>query len=169
MAYASPSASSRSILSVNDVNTVAATYTYPFTIPQDADEIIAKISLASGWSSTGAANVTLQTSEDGGTTWRDVSNTNIGANTVAATMNNLNAHFIAIACANAGQGRGVANYIGSVASGSVLATTVSASAVGITSGLPMLGTLAQVRISLAATVATGGINVQIFAPTTQLR
>ena len=169
MAFASPSASSRTILSVRDTNTAAATYNYLFTIPQDADEIVAKISLASGWSSSGAANVTIQTSEDGGTTWRDVSNTNVGANTVAATMNNLNAHFIAIPCACAGTQKGAANYIGSVAAGSVLATTVAASAVGITSGLPMLGTLGRVSLALAATVSTGGINVDIFAPTTQLR
>ena len=169
MAFASPSASSRSILLVNDTNTAAATYNYQFTIPQDADEIIAKIWLASGWSSSGAANVTIQTSEDGGTTWRDVSNTNIGAATVAASMNNLNAHFITVPCACASTGRGVANYIGSVASGSVLATTSAASAVGITSGLPMMGTLGNIRLSLAATVSTGGVNVQVFAPTTQLR
>ena len=169
MAFASPSASSRKILSVSDVSTATATVLYPFTIPQDADQIVAKIWLASGWSSSGATNVTIQTSEDGGSTWRDVSNTNIGAATVAATMNNLNAHFITIACANAGTGRGAANYIGSVAAGSVLATTAAASAVGIASGLPMLGTIGQVRISFAATVSTGGVNVDIFAPTTQLR
>jgi hypothetical protein len=168
MAFAAPAAGSRSILLVNDTNTVAGTYTYPFTIPQDTDEIIAKISLASTWSGANASQVTIQTSEDGGTTWRDVSNTNIGAATVAANMNNLNAHFIAIACANAGTGRGASNYIGSVAASSLIAATVAASAVGVTSGLPMLGTLGRVSIVLGTT-ATGGINVQIFAPTTQLR
>jgi hypothetical protein len=169
MAFASPSASSRPIVSVRDTNTVAATYTYPFTIPQDADQIVAKVWLASGWSSSGAANITIQTSEDGGTTWRDVSNTNIGANTVAANVNNINAHFIPIACANTNSAKGATGYVGSVAAASTLATTVAASAVGITTGLPMMSTTGQVRISLAATVSTGGVNVDIFAPTTQLR
>ena len=165
MAFASPSASSRTILSVRDTNTVAGTYNYNFTIPQDADMILAKVWLASGWSGANASQVTIQTSEDGGTTWRDVSNTNIGAATVAANMNNLNAHFISIACAGAGTQRGVANYVGSVAASSLIAATVASSAVGVTSGMPMVSTIGRVSVVLGTT-ATGGVNVDIFAPTT---
>lgn len=168
MAFKSPSASSSSIILVADTNT-SGTFTYLFTIPQDVDSICAKIWLASGWSATGTATVYIQTTDDGGTNWRDVSVTNVGASTVAASMNNTNAHFIPIACIGGTPGRGVANYIGSVAASSLAVSTVAASAVGQTSGMPMLGTLGRIQITYTATISTGGVNVQVFAPTGELR
>lgn len=165
MALASPSASSRSIIAVHDVNTVAASYDYLFTVPQDAQSIMGKIWLDSTWNAAGSAVVYIQTTEDGGTTWRDCSATAIGAATVAATMNNANAHFIPLALAW-GSAKGADDYVGSVASTSLVAAVANASATGIVSGLPIMSTLGRVRIALTSTITTGGINVQVFAPTT---
>ena len=169
MAFKNPTASgASSILLVHDLNTVAATYNYLFTIPSDVDSIVAKIWLDSTWSAAGSAVINIQTTVDGGTTWLDVSSTSIGAATVASTVNNLNAHFISIGCIGSSS-RGVSNYIGSVASASLVSASPTASAAGITSGMPMVGTLGRVTIALASTITTGGINVQVFGPTGELR
>lgn len=167
MAFKSPSASSSSILLVHELNT-SGTNNYLFTIPTDVDSIFAKIWLDGTWNAAGSAIIYIQTSEDGGTTWRDVSATSIGAATVAATVNNLNAHFISIGCIGSST-RGVANYIGSVAASSLVAVSTAASANGITSGMPMLGSLGRVSVVYNSTITTSGINVQIFAPTGELR
>lgn len=167
MAFKSPSASSSSILLVSDTNT-SGVFNYLFTIPSDVDSIVGKISLASTWSASGTATVFIQTTEDGGTTWRDVSVTNIGASTVAASMNNTNAHFISIPCIGS-TAKGTDDYIGSVAASALSAGTVTASVNGNMSGMPMISTLGRVQIQYTATISTGGVNVQIFAPTGELR
>jgi hypothetical protein len=164
MALASPSASSRSILAVTDVNT-AGTILYPFTVPQDAQSIIGKVYLNSTWNASGSALVYFQTSEDGGTTWRDMAVVSVGAATVAATMNNQNAQFFSVALA-AGVNKGSTNWIGSVAASTLSAGTPAASAVGVTSGLPVMGVANRVQITYANTITTGGINVVVYAPTT---
>lgn len=168
MAFRNPAAGASSIFFLQDVSTAATTTTYLFTIPQDADSIMAKVYLNSTWNASGTATVTLQTSEDGGTTWRDVGATTIGASTVAATMGNQNAHFIDIGCIGTSD-RGTANYIGSVAASTLALAAVNASAVGTTSGMPMMGTLGRIQVTYTATITTGGLNVQIFAPTAIIR
>ena len=168
MAFKSPSASSSSIILQTDTNT-SGTFTYPFQIPSDVDSICAKIWLQPGWSATGTATVYIQTTEDGGTTWRDVSVTNIGASTVAASMNNQNAHFIPIACVSSGTARGITGYVGSVAASTLAVSTTTASVGGLASGMPMLSTIGRFQITYTATISTGGVNMQIFAPTGELR
>ena len=169
MAFASPSASSHKIFSLADTSTAAATTTYNFTIPQDSDGIIAKIWLASTWSASGTAAITIQTTEDGGSTWRDVSSTTVGASTVAAQVGNQNAHFIPINCISSVGGPKIANYVGSVAASTLVLTGTNASVTGTVSGLPMMGTLGRVQITYTGTISTGGVNVDIFAPTVELR
>lgn len=164
MALASPSASSRAILGVTDLAT-AGTILYPFTVPQDAQSIAAKVFLNSTWNASGSALVYFQTSEDGGTTWRDMAVISIGAATIAATMNNQNAQWLTIALA-ASTDKGASNWVGSVAASTLSAGTPAASAVGVTSGLPVLGTANRVQITYANTITTGGINVFVYAPTT---
>lgn len=164
MALASPSASSRSILAVTDT-AITGTVLYPFTVPQDLQSVAVKVFLNSTWNASGSALVYFQTSEDGGTTWRDMAVISIGAATIAATMNNQNAQFFTIAVAGHTD-RGAANFVGSVAASTLSAGTPAASAVGVTSGLPILGTANRVQITYANTITTGGINVVIYAPTT---
>lgn len=168
MAFRSPSASSSSIFSLRDVSTAAATTTYQFTVPQDGDSVVAKIWLQPTWNASGTCTVIIQTTEDGGTTWRDISGTTIGASTVAASFGNQNAHFIPITCIGATD-HGVSNYVGSVAASTVAAAAVNASVVGNATGLPLLGTLGRVQVTYTATITTGGLNVDIFAPTNELR
>lgn len=158
---------SNSIFQITDVST-SGVIQNQFTIPMDADSIFAKIWLQSTWSATGTATVTIQTTEDGGTTWRDVTATTIGSSTVAASMGNQYAHLIPIPCIS-GNGRGIANYVGSVAASTLALAAVNASAVGTASALPMLSVLGRVQIAYTATISTGGVNVQIFAPTQEYR
>lgn len=163
MAFASPSASSRKILSVTNTATSAGVTTYNFFIPQDADSIIAKFWTAAGFvpTATESAKVTVQTTEDGGTTWRDVA-----AFTAQAAVVNDRAHFAPIPCIGP-NGRGVANWIGSVQASTLALAATASVATGIASGLPMMGTLGRVQIQITGTLDTGGVNVDIFAPTTK--
>lgn len=169
MAFRNPSPStSTPILGITDLAT-SGTVLYPFTIPQDADSIIAKIYLNSTWSAAGSAAVTIQTTEDGGSTWRDVSSTTIGNATVAATLGNQNAHFIPISCMGGVGGPKISNYVGSVAASTLVLGQTTASAIGTVSGLPMMGTFGRVQITYTSTITTGGINVVIYAPTQETR
>lgn len=169
MAYRNPSASSSSIFNLHDVSTAAATTTYLFNLPQDAESAVAKIWLDSTWNASGTANIFIQTTEDGGTTWRDVSVTNIGASTVAATVGNQNAHFIPLNVLG-GTDHGTSNYVGSVAASTLSAgASAPASAIGTASGVPLMSTLGRVQITYTSTITTGGVNVQIFAPSAIIR
>lgn len=165
MSFASPSASSRTIYSLRDVTTAAATQTFTFMIPGDADSIVAKFWTTSTFNpqSTNAAQVTIQTSEDGGTTWRDVA-----AWTCQAAILNQLAHFASIPCIGTNS-RGVANWIGSVAASTLALAATASVANGTASGLPMMGTLGRVQLTITGTLTTGGVNVDIFAPTSELR
>lgn len=165
MAFASPSPSSRTILSIRDTSTAAASQTFLFTIPQDTDTIVAKFWTTGTFNpqSTNAAQVTIQTSEDGGSTWRDVA-----AWTAQAAIVNDKAHFQPIACM-AGFNRGVANWVGSVQASTLALAATASVANGVTSGLPMIGTLGRAQLTITGTLTTGGVNCDIFAPTTQLR
>lgn len=168
MAFKSPSASSNSIFQVTDTAT-SGTVLYTFNIPSDVESCVAKIWLQGTWSASGTATIYIQTTEDGGTTWRDVSVTNIGASTVAASLNNTNAHFIPI-FTQGGTDHGSSNYVGSVAASTLSAgASTAASAIGVASGLPFMSTLGRVQITYTATISTGGVNVQIFAPTGLIR
>lgn len=164
MAFANPSASSRKILSVTNSGTAAASTTTLFTIPQDAQSIVAKFWTASAFNPTltNAVQATIQTSEDGGTTWRDVA----AWTTQAAIVNDL-AHFVTIPVAGAA-GKGVANWIGSVQASTLAQAATASVATGIASGLPMLGTTGRLQITITGTLTTGGVNVDIFAPTTDM-
>lgn len=165
MAFSSPSASTRPIYSLRDTSTAAATQTATFVIPQDCDSIIGKFWTGSTFTpqSTNAAQVTIQTSEDGGTTWRDVA-----AWTTQAAILNLNAHFVSIPCISGG-GRGVANWIGSVAASTLALAATASAATGVASGIPMMGTLGRVQLTITGTLTTGGVNVDIYAPTAEMR
>lgn len=165
MAFASPSASSRNIYSLRNTATAAATTSQTFMIPQDADSIVARFYTTSNFTpqGTNAAQVTIQTSEDGGTTWRDVA----AWTTQAAIVLDV-AHFASIPCIG-GNGRGVANWIGSVQASTLALAATASVATGIASGLPMMGTLGRVQLTITGTLTTGGVNVDIFAPTTENR
>lgn len=164
MAFTNPSASSSAIINVDETST-SGTKTYNFMIPQTAQSIVAKVFLDSGWSATGTCKVTLQTTEDGGSTWRDAAAVTVGGNIVAAGVGNQNAHFISIPVAGA-TGRGIANYVGSVAASTLALAATSGSVIGLTSGLPMMSTLGRLQFDYTSTISTGGVNVTVYAPST---
>jgi hypothetical protein len=166
MAFASNSPSSRAIFSINEVST-SGPKTYTFTVPQDCQSLLARIYLDSAWNASGTCKVTIQTSEDGGTTWRDVSGTTIGGSTVAADFPKDRAHFIPIGV-GWGSAKGAANYVGSVQASTAALAAVNSSAVGNVTGLPMLGTLGRVQFDYTTTITTGGVHVDIYAPTTDV-
>lgn len=168
MAFKNPTASgASSIFKVDDLNT-SGVVNYLFTIPSDVDSICAKIWLDTTWNASGSAIIYIQTTDDGGTNWKDVSATAIGSATVPTAMAQANAHFINIGCIG-GSARGITNYIGSVAASTLTAPATVSSATGITSGMVMLSTLGRVSIQYTSTITTSGINVQIFAPTGEIR
>ena len=162
MAFASPSASSRKILSVAHTATAAGTTNYTFTIPQDAQSIVGKIWTTTGFLpiTTQSAQVVIQTTEDGGTTWRDAA-----AATIQRAITSDQAHFVTIPVAGAA-GRGIANWVGSVGSTSLIQAATASVVTGIASGLPMLGSFGRVSVIVTGTLDTGGVNVDIFAPST---
>lgn len=161
MAIALPT---RTVKSIRDTSTAAATTTYNFTIPQDANGIVAKVWLASTWSAAaGSADIYLQTSDDAGTTWRDCAHLTVGSGVTAATVANNNAHFIPIPVIG-NTGIGIANYIGSVCASSFGIASVAAKVNGVVTGLPLLGQIARVQITYNGTISTGGLNIDILAP-----
>lgn len=162
MAFTSNSAAARQIAAYSSTATAAASTSQVFTIPQDAQSIICKFYTASNFTpqGTNAVQLTIQTSEDGGTTWRDAA-----AWTTQSVVLNQNAHFCTIPVAGA-TGRGVANWIGSVAASTLALAATASVATGVASGLPMMGTLGRIYQTITGTLTTGGVNCDIYAPST---
>lgn len=167
MAFAFPSASSRKILSVSDTSlaSVIGGINYTFTMPEDSDTVVARFYTGATFSGTGpSATVYLQTSPDGGSTWLDVSN---WSTTTAVPV--ANAHYQQFNSIGS-YTRGVGQWTGSVQASTLFIASVASSAVGISSGAPIMGTFNRVSIQYNGVVSTNsGINVDIFTPTTQLR
>ena|SRR3990167_1155199 len=114
---------------------------YNFTIPQDTDNIVVKLRASI---LAGGVSATLQTTDDGGTTWYDVARSSIVSNANATIAEWLSAPVI-------GAGMRVTHGIASVGTGtavSVLSTigTAAASTLGQKefSGLPILSTYNRV-------------------------
>ena len=124
---------------------VAGGWAYPVTLPQDTDNVVVKFTA----SVAGAGySATLQTTDDGGTTWYDVSRTSIVSNANNTTavwgIGQVNGGGIATS-----QNNFPTNSIMSVGIRSTAASTLSANQV---SGLPILSDKARVFV-----IATGNI------------
>ena len=131
-----------------------------FTIPQDTDNIVVKMTASIR---TGGVSATLQTTDDGGTTWYDVARTSIVSN-----ANGTTAEWLSIPVIGSGQRTGVVVTsvvaAGSVVSfGSVAGTIGSAAASTLAqrevSGMPLLST--QGRIFLQYTSAVTSILAEV--------
>lgn len=119
-----------------------ATTAYTFTIPQDTDSVVVK--LASATTTGGGVSATLQTTDDGGTTWYDIARTS-----VVSAVNSTTAEWItATTVSNAGAvGRAGASTLG----------------VGAESQLPILSPLGRVQLIYStAGMANGGVRVQVM-------
>lgn len=150
----------QTVLDFNDagqtgVTSVAGGVAKTFNIPQDADNIVVKLTASV---IAGAVSATLQTTDDGGTTWYDVSRTSVVSN-----ANNTTATW----CSGAVIGPGMStaqngfptNSILSVGIRSTAASTLAANQV---SGLPMLSSKGRVFLQYTAAVsATDLARVQV--------
>lgn len=118
-----------------------------FTIPQDTDNIVVKLtaSVAGGGVST-----ILQTSDDGGTTWYDVARTSVVSNAVSE-----NAQWISVPVVGAGVRTGVTFAGASVISAGIGNAAASTLSQGQVSGLPILSQ--RGRVFLISTAAVTGV------------
>lgn len=157
------------VLSFNDsgdvgAGSVAGMTTKTFQLPQDTDNVVMKVTASLVGTS---ASFTLQTTDDGGTTWYDVARSK-----VVTVANNTIADWTSVPVIGFGQRTTVIN--GTIASvggqpaasiggtiGSAAASTLGA---GQYSGLPILDTFARVGIIFTGNVTTNDkLQVDIYA------
>lgn len=139
----------RTVLDYNDVGQTGATsvaggVAQRFTIPQDTDNVVVKLTASV---IAGAVSAVFQTTDDGGTTWYDVARTSVVSN-----ANNTTAEWLSIPVA------GIGITSSRPVTGSVLGTTGSAAAStlasGQFSGLPILSPTARVFLRYTAAVTS---------------
>jgi len=123
---------------------------YTFTIPQDSDNIVVKLTA----SVVGAYSAVLQTTDDGGTTWYDVSRTSVVSN-----ANNT----LATWCLGQVNGGGVATAQNNFPTASLLSvgirsTAASTLAANQISGLPILSQQARVFIRITGDITDAAAN-----------
>ena len=129
---------------------------HTFTIPQDTDNIVVKMTASV---MDGGVSATLQTTDDGGTTWYDVARTSIVSNANATTAEWLSVPVVGVGMrttvgvASVGTGT-VVSVLG--ATGRAGASTLGQLAV---SGLPILST--QNRVFLRYTAAITSIIAEV--------
>lgn len=129
-----------------------------FLIPQDADNIVVK--MTASVAGAGVSTI-LQTSDDGGSTWYDVARTSIVSNAVAENAQWLSSPVIGIGVRTT-YVSGTVPSVGGQAAASIYAAigNAAASAVGQLSvtGLPILGQLGRTFLVIGA-AATGVASV----------
>lgn len=140
------------VLSYDDVGQTGATsvaggVAVPFTIPQDTDNVVVKLTASV---IAGAVSATLQTTDDGGTTWYDAARTSIVSN-----ANNTTAQWLSVPVIGAGVATGQTYpVIGCILSSGIRSTAASALGGGQVSGLPILSQQARVFLIYTAAVSS---------------
>lgn len=124
-----------------------------FVIPQDTDNVVVKFQASV---LAGGVSATLQTTDDGGTTWYDVARTSIVSNANATTAEWLSAPVMGTGFQNTVQNQ--TSVVGFTNTGIVLRTTGSAAAssLGVSgmSGLPILSQQGRVFLRYTAAVTS---------------
>lgn len=150
----------QTLLDYNDTpqtgaGSVAGGVAKTFTIPQDADNVVVKLTASV---IAGAVSATLQTTDDGGTTWYDVARTSVVSN-----ANNATAQWLSVPVIGAGVATGVGYPTAAcVMSSGVRNTAASSLGGGQVSGLPILSQQARVfLIYTAAVTSTDLARVQV--------
>lgn len=141
------------VLSYDDVGQTGATslaggVAIPFKIPQDTDNIVVKLTASV---IAGAVSATLQTTDDGGTTWYDTARTSVVSNANTTTAEWLSVPVIGGGVATAKGGYPAAGSILSVGIGSAAASTLAARQI---SGLPILSEQARIFLIYTAAVSS---------------
>lgn len=148
------------VLDYNDspqtgTTSVAGGVAKTFTIPQDTDNVVVKLTASV---IAGAVSATFQTTDDGGTTWYDVARTSVVSNANTTTAEWLSIPVIGIgARTNPNIGSVVA--VGStIASGNSYGAPGSAAASSLgqkqVTGLPILSQLNRVFLIYTAAVSS---------------
>lgn len=119
-----------------------ATTAYTFQLPQDIDNVVVKLSSVA--TVGGGVSATLQTTDDGGTTWYDIARTSVVSAANATTAEWITAGTIS----NAGAvGRAGASTLGS----------------GAESQLPILSQVGRVQLIYSTGgMSNGGVRVQVM-------
>ena len=141
----------QTVLDYNDAGQTGATsvaggVAQTFTIPQDADNVVVKLTASV---LGGGVSATFQTTDDGGTTWYDVGRTSIVSN-----ANTTTAEWLSIPVIGTGINPQV---ISTVNAGSVLGGAIGSAAASVlgnkqVSGLPILGQYNRVFLRYTAAV-----------------
>lgn len=133
---------------------VAGGIAYPFTIPQDSDTIVVKFTA----SVAGAGySATLQTTDDGGTTWYDVSRTSIVSNAISGTATWCSGHVNGVGMATAQNGFPTASIL-TVGIRSTAASTLGANQI---SGLPILSDKGRVFVRITGDITNAAANTYV--------
>lgn len=147
------------VLTVNTTDigpgSVAGGYAFPFLVPQDTDNIVVKFQasvIAGGFSAT------LQTSDDGGTTYYDVARTS-----TVSSANATTAQWISAPVISPGINPRTTFAGASIIGGTIGSAAASTLASGQVSGLPILGI--QNRLFL---ISSGGITVSSVVATVKV-
>jgi len=123
----------------------------PVTLPMDTDNVVVKFSA----SMVGAVSATLQTTDDGGTTWYDVARSSLVSNTPAGFEEWISAPVISA---------GINPIVNSTAnSGSILGGTIGRAPASTlsqrqVSGLPILSQAARVFLIISGNVTSAASN-----------
>lgn len=153
----------QTVLDYNDVGQTGATsvaggVAKTFTLPQDTDNVVVKLTASV---IAGAVSATFQTTDDGGATWYDVARTSVVSN-----ANNTTAEWLSIPVFSGGINpivKSTAN-AGSILGGSI--GTAAASTLGNrqVSGLPLMSQFGRVfLIYTSAVTSTDLARVQVKA------
>lgn len=142
----------QTILDYNDTpqtgtTSVAGGVAKTFTLPQDTDNVVIKLTASV---IAGAVSATLQTTDDGGTTWYDVARTSVVSN-----ANNTTAQWLSVPVngfgVTAGQVLAGGTSVVGQAPGSAAASTLGSRQV---SGLPILSQFGRVFLIYTAAVSS---------------
>jgi hypothetical protein len=140
------------VLDYNDAGQTGATsvaggVAKTFTIPQDADNVVVKLTASV---IAGGVSATFQTTDDGGTTWYDVARTSIVSNANNTTADWLSIPVISPGMATAVNGFPTASIL-TVGIGSAAASTLGVRQI---SGLPILSQTNRVFLRYTAAVTS---------------
>ena len=129
---------------------VAGGFAHAVVLPQDTDNVVVKLTA----SVVGAYSATLQTTDDGGTTWYDVSRTSVVSNSNDTTATWCIGQTIGGGMATAQNGFPTASIL-TVGIRSTAASTLAANQI---SGLPILSQTARVFVRITGDITDAAAN-----------
>lgn len=143
----------QTVLDYNDTpqtgaTSVAGGVAKTFTIPQDTDNVVVKLTASV---IAGGVSATFQTTDDGGSTWYDVARTSIVSN-----ANNTTAEFLSIPVISSGVNPIVKSTlnVGSILGGSIGNAAASTLGNRQVSGLPLLSSKGRVFLQYTAAITS---------------